>query len=49
MEEDDVKNESWSAQELGEQSSYEGTTEIGRRLRRGNESDGNPNARNEQG
>ena len=45
----DVKKEGWSAEELGEQSSYEGTTEISRRLRRGDETAGNPNARDVAG
>ena len=43
------KKEGWSADELGEQSSYEGTTEISRRLRRGDESVGDPNARDVAG
>ena len=43
------KKEGWSAEELGQQSSYEGTTEISRRLRRGNESVGDPNARDVAG
>lgn len=45
----DVKKEGWSAEELGEQSSYEGTTEISRRLRRGDETVGDPNARDVAG
>jgi hypothetical protein len=45
----DVKKEGWSAEELGEQSSYEGTTEIGRRLRRGDETAGDPNTRDVAG
>jgi hypothetical protein len=45
MPKEEVKKENWSAEELGEQSSYEGTTEISRRLRRGNESEGDPDAR----
>jgi hypothetical protein len=44
-----VKKEGWSAEELGEQSSYEGTTEISRRLRRGDETAGDPNARDVAG
>ena len=43
------KKEGWSADELGEQSAYEGTTEISRRLRRGDESVGDPNARDVAG
>lgn len=45
----DVKKEGWSAEELGEQSSYEGATEISRRLRRGDETKGDPNARDVAG
>lgn len=45
----DIKKEGWSAEELGEQSSYEDTTEIGRRLRRGDETAGDPNARDVAG
>jgi len=43
------KREGWSADDLGEQSSYEGTTEISRRLRRGNETVGDPNERDVAG
>ena len=39
----------WSADDLGEQSSYEGTTEIDQRLRRGDETAGDPNARDVAG
>jgi hypothetical protein len=46
---EDVKKEGWSAEDLGEQSSYEDTTEIGRRLRRGDETAGDPNARDVAG
>jgi len=49
MTKEDVKKEGWSAEELGEQSSYEGTTEISRRLRRGDETRGDPNARDVAG
>lgn len=45
----DVKKEGWSAEELGEQSSYEGTTEISRRLRRGDESVGDADQRDVAG
>lgn len=45
----DVKKEGWSAEELGEQSIYEDTTEISRRLRRGDETVGDPNARDVAG
>lgn len=41
--------EGWTAEELGEQSSYEGTTEISRRLRRGDETAGDPNERDVAG
>lgn len=43
------KREDWSAEDLGEQSSYEGTTEMSRRLRRGNETVGDPNERDVAG
>src|SRR5918995_445735 len=43
------KKEGWSAEELGEQSSYEGTTEISRRLRRGDESVGDADQRDVAG
>jgi hypothetical protein len=45
----DVKKEGWSAEELGEQSTYEDTTEISRRLRRGDETVGDANARDVAG
>jgi hypothetical protein len=45
----DVKKEGWSATELGEQSSYEGTTEISRRLRRGDETVGDADQRDVAG
>lgn len=41
----DVKREGWSAGELGEQSAYEDSTEIGRRLRRGDETVGDADTR----
>jgi hypothetical protein len=43
------QREGWSAQDLGEESSYEGTTEIDRRLRRGDESVGDPDERDVAG
>jgi hypothetical protein len=49
MTKEDVKKEGWTAEELGEQSAYEGITEIGRRLRRGDETAGDPNARDVAG
>jgi len=49
MAKDDVKKEGWSAEELGEQSTYEDTTEISRRLRRGDETVGDPNSRDVAG
>jgi hypothetical protein len=49
MAKSDVKKEGWSAEELGEQSTYEDTTEISRRLRRGDETVGDPNARDVAG
>ncbi len=45
MSKNDVKKEGWSAEELGEQSSYEKETEIKRRLKRGDETLGDPNER----
>jgi hypothetical protein len=41
--------EGWNADDLGEQSSYEGTTEISRRLRRGDETAGDPDERDVAG
>ena len=49
MKEADVKKNGWSAEELGEQSTYDGTTEITRRLRRGDETKGDPDARDVAG
>jgi hypothetical protein len=49
MAKDDVKKEGWSAEELGEQSTYQDTDEISRRLRRGDETVGDPNARDVAG
>jgi hypothetical protein len=49
LEENHPKKEGWSAEDLGEQSMYEGTTEISRRLRRGDESAGDPNERDVAG
>lgn len=43
------KKEGWSAEDLGEESSYEGTTEISRRLRRADESVGDPDKRDVAG
>lgn len=48
-EETNVKKENWSADDLGEQSTYEGTTEISRRLRRGDETAGDPDERDVAG
>ena len=45
----DAKREGWTAEELGEQSSYEGETEMGRRLRRGDETVGDADARDVAG
>ena len=47
--EDGPKKEGWTAEDLGEESAYEGTTEISRRLRRGDESVGDPNKRDVAG
>jgi hypothetical protein len=49
MAEEDVKKEGWSAEDLGEESSYEKETEISRRLRRGDETAGDPDARDVAG
>jgi hypothetical protein len=45
----DIKRNHWSAEELGEQSSYEDETEIKRRLARGDETVGNPDERDVAG
>jgi hypothetical protein len=45
----DTKRNHWSAEELGEQSSYEGETEIKRRLARGDETVGKPDERDVAG
>jgi hypothetical protein len=45
----DTKRNHWSAEELGEESSYEDTTEIKRRLARGDETVGNPDERDVAG
>lgn len=49
MAKEDVKKEGWSAEDLGEESSYEDETEISRRLRRGNETVGKPDERDVAG
>ena len=49
MAEGDVKREGWGAEDLGEQSAYEDSTEMGRRLRRGDETAGDPDARDVAG
>jgi hypothetical protein len=49
MTESDAKREGWTAEELGEQSSYEGETETARRLRRGDETVGDADARDVAG
>ena len=49
MAKEDVEKEGWSAEDLGEESSYEDETEISRRLRRGDETAGDPNARDVAG
>lgn len=49
MTQKDVKKEGWSAEDLGEESSYEDETEISRRLRRGDETEGDPDARDVAG
>ena len=49
MAKENVEKEGWSAEDLGEESSYEDETEISRRLRRGDETAGDPNARDVAG
>ena len=49
MTQKDVNKEGWSAEDLGEESSYEDETEISRRLRRGDETAGDPDARDVAG
>lgn len=44
-----AKREGWNAEKLGEQSSYDDETEIGRRLRRGDETKGDADARDAAG
>ena len=44
-----VKRNGFTAEELGEQSSYDDGTEIGRRMRRGDESKGDPDERDTAG
>lgn len=43
------QSEDWSADDLGEQSSYEGTTEMKQRLRRKDETFADPNSRDVAG
>ena len=45
MVKNDTKRNGWSAEELGEQSSYEEETEITRRLKRGDETLSDPDER----
>lgn len=49
MKKRNVKRENWTAGELGEQSSYDDETEIARRLRRGDETKGDADARDVAG
>jgi hypothetical protein len=49
MEEQNGSKENWTAEELGEQSSYEGETQMGRRLARGDETVGDPDSRDTAG
>lgn len=44
-EEGDVKRDGFSAEELGKESAYDGTTEMEQRMRRGDETKGDPNDR----
>jgi hypothetical protein len=47
--ETEPERDSWNVADLGEQSSYEGTTEMKRRLRRADETKGDPDARDVAG
>ena len=49
MVKDDTKRNGWNAEELGEQSSYEKETEITRRVKRGDETLGDPDQRDVAG
>src|SRR5438105_14867118 len=42
---EDASGEGWSARTLGNESPFEGATEIAKRLRRGDETFGDPNTR----
>ena len=42
---EDASREGWTARKLADESTYEDATEIARRLRRGNETLGDPNMR----
>lgn len=44
-----VEHDGYTAEEIGEQSAYEDETETARRLRRGDESKGDPNERDTAG
>jgi hypothetical protein len=46
---DDVTRDGFSAEELAEQASYDDETEIARRMRRGDESKGDPDERDVAG
>jgi hypothetical protein len=46
---EDVQKNGWRGEELGEESAYEGVTEISSRLRRGDETAGDPDARDVAG
>ncbi len=45
MSDEKTERENFNAEELGEQSAYEGETEMGSRMRRGDESKGDPASR----
>ncbi len=49
MSEEDVKRDGWSSKKLGEESASDDATEIGRRLRRGDENRGDPDVRDVAG
>lgn len=49
MKKDDTEREGFNPEELGQASSYEGETEMAQRMRRGDESEGDPDSRDTAG
>ncbi len=49
MKQENPQQDGFTAEELGEASSYEGTTEMGQRMRRGNEEEQNKDDRDVAG